>query len=109
SRSDTAIAVAQFDRPMAMDVFFDERAGISKADLRRMFHSPPARHSLATLVSASYRTTGATLGIPELSGLNCPTGTGSSLVIGALWPSPHGVGAGERGFWAPIAHHLASQ
>lgn len=88
--------------------FLDPELGHIRSALRRLWRSPPARHSLGTLVNDAYRTVAARLGIPEFVGLNCPTGRGSALVIGTVCPDAQRVSDTERKFWAPVAWHLAS-
>jgi DNA-binding NarL/FixJ family response regulator len=77
-------------------------------DLERMHFTTPARHSLATLLSPAYHAGLASRGIGDFVGLNCPTHTGTALVLGTIQAEPHRVSDGERRYWRPVALHLAA-
>lgn len=81
---------------------------LSPPNLDAIFLSEPAWRISSAFVGTDYRARVVDRGIAEFAGLNCPTHTGASVVIGAIHDEPVPVTAHEEAFWAPVAEHVAA-
>jgi DNA-binding NarL/FixJ family response regulator len=103
-----SLVAANIGRVSLDGLLLDEHAAVPTEDIHRMYFGEPSRRNLATLVNPLYRPALQALGIREFVAVSSPTGTGSSVVIGAIHDDAHSIVASEQNYWAPIAHHLAA-